>query len=191
MEKHRTLYIVLLLIICIAGGFIGYGVGLRNIRNNPVSYNNKINNKENESESEKVSQNDIKITPSTKMVYEYYYPKSGISKVNEEEPPYFMIGLSLNDMKRLYSTWDILSFSKAEVDMRKTMSGTDDQWYIIGEKDGYITIYYDDGNNENSIKEITDIDTNGFSEDEKEQLKKGIRVQGEDALNRALENYSS
>ncbi|MCI1960070.1 MAG: BofC C-terminal domain-containing protein [Clostridia bacterium] len=191
MEKHRTLYIVLLLIICIAGGFIGYGIGLRNIRNNPVSYNNKINNKENESESEKVSQNDIKITPSTKMVYEYYYPESGISKVNEEEPPYFMIGLSLNDMKRLYSTWDILSFSKAEVDMRKTMSGTDDQWYIIGEKDGYITIYYDDGNNENSIKEITDIDTNGFSEDEKEQLKKGIRVQGEDALNRALENYSS
>lgn len=188
MEKHRTLYITILVIICVIAGFAGYAIGLTNVRNNPVSYDNK---NDNDNKSEAVSKNDVKITPSTKMIYEYYYPDSGISKVNEGEPPYFMVGLSLSDLKRLYSTWDILSFSEAEVEMRKTMSGKDEQWYIIGEKDGYITVYYDDGDNGNSIKEITDIDTNGFSDDEKEQLKKGIKVQGEDALNRALENYSS
>lgn len=185
MNRRKIGYRIFLIIICILSGACGYIAGHTGIKKDlPENDASNI-------ESTAVSQSNAKITPSTKMVYEYYYPQTGKTNVNEDVPPYFMVGLTLSDMKRLYSDWEILSFAQNEVDMRKTINGSDEQKYIIGEKDGFITIYYDDGDSGMEIKEVTDIDTNGFSNEEKERLKAGIRVQGDDELNRALENYTS
>ena len=125
------------------------------------------------------------------MVYQYYYADEGSTKVTEDEPPYFMLGLTFDDMVKYYTNWDIISFSPQEVVMRKTVYGKDSQRYIVCEKDGYITVYYEENGVKSAIKEITSIDTNGLSDIEKERLKKGFSVVGDYSLNRVLENYSS
>ena len=75
--------------------------------------------------------------------------------------------------------------------MKKKISGPSNQRYIIGEEDGYIAVFYDLGDNERMLKEVTDKPLSAFSETERDILTEGIRVTGNDKLYRALENYSS
>lgn len=132
-----------------------------------------------------------KITPSTKMVYQYYYTEDGVTEVEEDIPPYFMLDLTLSDVSKYYTTWDIVSFSPKEVVMRKTIVGQSQQRYVVGQKDGYVAVYYEEEKDGISLKEITGISVDGLSEDEKLRLNQGIKVMGNEALARTLENYSS
>lgn len=132
-----------------------------------------------------------KITPSTKMVYQYYYTEDGVTEVQEDEPPYFMLDLTLSDISKYYTAWDIVSFSPKEVVLRKTIVGESQQRYVVGQKDGYVAVYYEEEQDGISLKEITGIPVDGLSEDEKIRLNQGIKITGDEALARTLENYSS
>ena len=189
MLNKKYFFIILTAFLCILSCTSGYFIGLNHIRNTiktPMS-EEAIEEKEDVPVLSAVNE----ITPSTKMVYEYYYIDEGTTKISEETPPYFMLGLTFNDVVKYYTNWDVVSFSPKEVNMRKTVYGSDTQKYIVGEKDGYITVFYEENGIRSDIKEITSINTNGLDSTEKEKLKKGISVIGDYALNRILENYSS
>jgi len=132
-----------------------------------------------------------KITPSTKIVYRYYYTDDQVMEEQEEVPPYFLLDLTLEDMLKYYSTWEIVSFSAKEVIMQKTVYGPSHQRYVVGEKDGYIAVFYEEEIEGISLKEVTEIPINGLSEEDLFRLSEGIKVIGKDALARTLENYSS
>ncbi len=132
-----------------------------------------------------------KILPTTKIVYEYYYLDDNIIQKEEGVPLHFLLGLTFNDLKELYPDWSILSFSEKEVVMRKTVNEESDQHYIVGQKDGYITIFYEEEKDGTNIHEITNIPIDGLSETEKVLLNDGIYVTGEENLARILEDYGS
>ena len=75
--------------------------------------------------------------------------------------------------------------------MQKTVIGSSNQRYVIGEKEGYVAVFYEEEQQGISLKEVTDIPIDGLSEDEKLRLGEGIKVLGKEALDRTLENYSS
>ena len=191
MNRNRLIIISITAVLCISFGIVGYYTALNRVKHNYSLYENNNITEETNNEDARVSSTDNKINPSTKMVYQYYYADEGTTKVSEDVPPYFMLGLTLDDMVKYYTNWDIVSFSPQEVVMRKTVYGDDSQSYFVCEKDGYITVYYEENGEKSSIKEITSIDTNGLSDEEKERLKKGFSVVGDYSLNRVLENYSS
>ena len=60
-----------------------------------------------------------KITPSTKLVYEYYYPITGEKETKEETAPYFMVDLTFDDLQKYYSDWQVTYFSANKVVMQK------------------------------------------------------------------------
>ncbi len=193
MNRNKLIIISITAVLCVVCGVAGYYTALNHVRNNYslLSDNSTAEEENINIEDATVLATDNKINPSTKMVYQYYYADEGSTKVTEDEPPYFMLGLTFDDMVKYYTNWDIISFSPQEVVMRKTVYGKDSQRYIVCEKDGYITVYYEENGVKSAIKEITSIDTNGLSDIEKERLKKGFSVVGDYSLNRVLENYSS
>ena len=132
-----------------------------------------------------------KIMPSTKLVYEYYYPITGETETKEETAPYFMVDLTFDDLQKYYSDWQVTYFSADKVVMQKKVYDEREQRYIIGEKDGYITVFYEENGEKNGIKEITSININGFSDEEKEKIKAEFSVSGDYDLNRVLESYGS
>ena len=178
-------YIWLVVALCFVSAFLGYGVCRR------MYSDNKSINEEIEDDVVALAPQFQKINPSTKMVYEYYYPEDNVTEVYEDSPPYFLIDYTFEDLKRLYPNWTIASFSDKEVVMKKKIAGPSNQRYIIGEEDGYIAVFYDLGDNERMLKEVTDKPLSAFSETERDILTEGIRVTGNDKLYRALENYSS
>lgn len=132
-----------------------------------------------------------KITPSTKMVYRYYYVDDDITEEQEDVPPYFMIDLTLDDMIKYYQDWDIVSFSGKEVIMQKTVAGKSNQRYVVGEHDGYVAVFYEEEKDGISLHEVTDTPVSSLTHEEQVRLTDGISVVGENNLIKVLEDYGS
>ena len=83
------------------------------------------------------------------------------------------------------------SFSEKEVVLQKVIEGESTQHYIIGEYDGYIAVFYEKEINGTKLKELTDIPLESLTEEEQEQIKKGIKITGKEELMKFLESYDS
>ncbi len=132
-----------------------------------------------------------RITSSTKLVYEYYYEGDGQVRREEETAPYFLIDMTRQDIEEKYPDWQLQSFSKSEVVMRKNIPGKMEERYIIREYDGYVAVFYEQPKDGVILKEITDTPISSLTEEEQNKLKIGITILGEEALMNALEDYES
>ena len=132
-----------------------------------------------------------KITPSTKLVYEYYYPITGEKETKEETAPYFMVDLTFDDLQKYYSDWQVTYFSADKVVMQKKVYDEKGQKYIIGEKDGKLTVFWETDTDGEIIKEVTDIYVSSLPAEEQEKIRKGIEVIGEESLINILQDYGS
>ncbi len=132
-----------------------------------------------------------RITPSTKMVYEYYYTEDGVTQTLEDVPPYFLLDMTLEDMKKVYTDWQIISFSSKEVVMRKTLEAKSNEQYIIGEKNGYVAVFYKEPQHGIILHEITNTPLSALPLEERERLLEGISVTGDENLYKILSDYTS
>ncbi|MPN34162.1 hypothetical protein SDC9_181655 [bioreactor metagenome] len=132
-----------------------------------------------------------KITGSTKMVYQYYYSEDGNTVEQEDVPPYFLIGMTFSDMKDYYPNWQIVYFSEDKVVMRKEVSLETDENYMVGNMDGYVAVFYDNGDYGMSLKTVTETPLSALTKEERQRLDEGIFVSGEEGLARILESYES
>lgn len=132
-----------------------------------------------------------RITPSTKMVYEYYYTEDGVTQTLEDVPPYFLLDMTLEDMKKVYTDWQIVSFSSKEVVMRKTVEAKSNEQYIIGEQNGYVAVFYKEPQHGIILHEITNTPLSALPLEERERLQEGISVIGDENLSKILSDYTS
>ncbi len=198
MEKERIwIWMVLIALAMILGGTAGYlWVGQKVVEEQevmPLEVTTEEETKE-ELPSEPATVVDTQeetITPSTKMVYQYYYPSDDVTETAEEVPPYFLVGLTRSDMETIYQEWELLSFSPKEVVLRRTVEGNSHERYIVGVKNGYVAVFYEEEQNGVSLKEQTNIPVSSLDEEEQKRLAEGILVVGKDRLAQVLQDYGS
>ena len=198
MEKERIwIWMVLIALAMILGGTAGYlWVGQKVVEEQEVMSLEVTTEEETKEElpSEPATVVDTQeetITPSTKMVYQYYYPSDDVTETAEEVPPYFLVGLTRSDMETIYQEWELLSFSPKEVVLRRTVEGNSHERYIVGVKNGYVAVFYEEEQNGVSLKEQTNIPVSSLDEEEQKRLAEGILVVGKDRLAQVLQDYGS
>lgn len=193
MKNIYILFFSILLIITITSlsFYMGYSFyDTKNIEKKPI-YTNEQNIKEDSENIPASKVSEAKITPSTKMVYQYYYEEDGKTEVLEEEPPYFLLDMTRQEIENDFNDWKVESFSNKEVIMKKTIKGKSNQHYILGEYNGFVAVFYEKEINGNNLKEITDTPLESLSEEDRKRLKEGIAIDGDDNLIKALENIES
>ncbi len=132
-----------------------------------------------------------KITPSTKLVYEYYYEADDQLVIEEEEPPYFLLNMTRDDLQSKFPEWQIQSFSSQEVVVRTYVRGQSPNRYRIGIHNGYVAVFYEDPVEGIYLKDITETPVASLTQEEQEELTGGVAVLGDDELLRLLEDYTS
>ena len=126
------------------------------------------------------------ITNETKLIYEYYYKKDGITVTKEEEAPPFLAGKTQKELAETLTGWELISFSPKKAIIRKTLDLSSEN-YIVTIYNGYVAVFYGGM----VLKEITRKPVEAFNEAEAEKLKEGISVTGNDALFNLLQDYGS
>ena len=193
----KKIYILIFFIIIVFVSIISIGIGYSMYNTNEqeaqnIEYNEDINSDFFQAQQKPVDNITVaKITPSTKMTYEYFYKSDKITETVEDVPPYFLIDLTRTDLEDNFKEWQVKSFSEKEVVLQKVIEGESTQHYIIGEYDGYIAVFYEKEINGTKLKELTDIPLESLTEEEQEQIKKGIKITGKEELMKFLESYDS
>ncbi|MDR3091477.1 MAG: hypothetical protein LBU36_04665 [Clostridiales bacterium] len=127
------------------------------------------------------------LSPGARISYEYAWPDGRLSR-EETEAPYFLIGKNRSQLAAVYPRWEVREFTPKSVVLRRRVV-PEAQGYIIGERDGFIAVFYDD--EARNLAELTDISTAALSPEEKERLREGVKAVGEAELGRFLEAYGS
>lgn len=135
------------------------------------------------------SNEEEKISPNCLFIFKTYYKKCEHIKVEKEEAQEVMVNKTREDLQNIYKNWDIVTFRNNEVLFYKEEEGICNEHYILKELEGYIAIYSIDENEKQILKETTGILTMYLPEEDMERLKEGIRVNGTEGLNQALEDY--
>ena len=193
----KKIYILIFFIIIVFVSIISIGIGYSMYNTNEqeaqnIEYNEDINSDFFQVQQKPVDNITVaKITPSTKMTYEYFYKSDKITETVEDVPPYFLIDLTRTDLEDNFKEWQVKSFSEKEVVLQKVIEGESTQHYIIGEYDGYIAVFYEKEINGTKLKELTDIPLESLTEEEQEQIKNGIKITGKEELMKFLESYDS
>lgn len=132
-----------------------------------------------------------RITSSTKLIYEYYYTDNSEVKREEVIAPYFLVDMSLEDIKQRFPDWQLQSFSEKEVIMRKSINKKEQERYIIGIHEGYVAVFFEEPVNGQTLRELTNTPIESLSPGDRAKLKAGITITGAKALISALEDYES
>ena len=125
------------------------------------------------------------------LVFEYRNRDNGSVTVEEKALPYFLAGKGIEDLSAVFSGWQIENYNEHGALLKKDIARPTAQYYIVKAKDGFIAVFYDESIDGSKLKEITDTPVTSLPETERVRLNSGIRVQGEAALMRLLEDLSS
>ena len=131
------------------------------------------------------------INASTKMVYQYFYSKDKVTKETIEMAPVFLQGLNMEQLQSIYHGWQMILFSPEKVIIRCNIDALSSETYIIGESDGFLAVFYEDGQKGLHLKEKTELPISTLPEEDRMLVKEGIVVTGEENLARFLSDFMS
>lgn len=127
----------------------------------------------------------------TEMIYQYFYTNDRVTKEQKEQAPLFLQGLDREALASVYNGWQMVLFSPEKVILRCQIEGKSSESYILGEDDGYLAVFYEDGQKALHLQERTDIPLTALPEGEALQIREGLRVTGEENLAKLLADFMS
>lgn len=187
------LIIVLIIIGCVAGIYIFKNTEKQDellaSRNKKYDFN-KINNNIIKSENTiSVDSKDDKTGVTTKIIKKIYHQACNHlveeeSKIEEE-----YINLNEEEFKKRYSEWEIQKFTPKEVIIYKEIPDFCDEHYILKDVNGYISIYKSDMLGNETLYLDTDIWIAYLSEQDINDIEKGLKVYTTKELNKLIEDF--
>lgn len=140
---------------------------------------------------ESSGKNEIKVSPNAIFTLEKIYNLCGYTDVQENIVPYDIVNLTKEEIQEKYPEWTIRSFSEDQIIMYKIVNEKCDEHYVVKEKEGFLAIYIEGENGELTLSELTDISTEYLTDDDKKDLEVGIKIHGDETLEKLLEDYNS
>lgn len=131
----------------------------------------------------------FKISPNTKIVFETFYKKCNHKFTVEQITPNELVNLNEEELKTKYKDYDIKLFSVEKVILYKEIDEYCGSHFALRESEGVIAVYKINNNGKEEIMDLTDISVQYLPETDKLNLKTGIKIYGEENLDKALEDF--
>lgn len=149
---------------------------------------NELNNNENTDILE-TNSSEEKISPNCLITLKKHYNKCGHTTKEYVDVSSDLVNKTKNDLQNKYEGWEIEKFSPTEISLYKEFDGECGEHYILKEDNGKIVIYRINEEGEEEIYETTEIAVDYLTEDDKENIKNGIKVNGQEELNQLIEDF--
>ena len=132
---------------------------------------------------------DQKTSPNCVLTLKIYYNNCGHLIEKKENIKETEVNMTEEELKEQFSEWEIQKFTPTEIVMYKEVNEFCNEHYLLKEKDGYISIYSLDENNNEKFIETTDISIEYLTEKDLENIEKGITIYTKKELNRTIEDF--
>lgn len=193
-----TIIFIVNMVIAVCIGWYIYKINnIDEINNTQIAKNSNVKIQDECTEFSKVYEtatmqanaNEEKVTPKTKLIIQKNYKGCKHTITDDVELPKEMVNKTKKEIEEYYGNWKLEEFSKSNIILSKEFEGICNEHYILKSENGYVVIYtISEDDNENYLKE-TQISTQFLSEEDLENLQKGIAIVGNDELQKALEDF--
>lgn len=192
--KKTYIFILIAIAVIIAGVLIGLFIGNRSKTSDlepkqETKLAENTQNLKNEIEIVTTSNMEIKTSPNCLFVFRTNYKGCKHTVVERNEIPEECVNKTEEDLQEKYRDWKIEEFTSLMVSFYKDEEGICLEHYILKDDNGYVAVYQIDSFGKETLKEKTEIVTLYLPETDKLRLKEGIKVNGKEELNAAIEDY--
>lgn len=147
---------------------------------------NELNKLDNSLET---NSNEEKISPNCLVILKRHYDKCGHTTNEYIDIQENLVNKTQDELEEKYPNWEVEKFSSGEIILYKEYTGICDEHYILRQKDGKIVIYKIDENGQEKLYETTEIAIDYLTDEDKENIKNGIKVNGKEELNQLIEDF--
>lgn len=196
MKKFTfILYIISIIILGVLGAWIGtymYKINSLGSLESPILEGMESKNLEEELALIANESEDI-ISPNATLILKTSYKKCGheIQETMQVDSKY--VNMNKEEFEREFlkdnENFIIENFSSKEVVVLKEIDTNCNEHYLLKENNGLVVIYKYDINGNKKEYQTTNIGIEYLTDKDKEELKEGIEVTGENELNSRLEDY--
>lgn len=186
-------------ITIIAGILLALGLGMYTYKKGGISNNNitqtKVLADKNESvlnleyNTVQTANIEVKLSPKAKITEKTYYKDCDHLIKKEIDVPEELVNATEKEVSEKYIGWKMEKFIATDVVVYKELTGFCDEHFVIKEKDGVVAIYTENSEGIQEWKEDTDIVTKYLPDEDLENIKSGVKVQGFKNLYNFLEDY--
>jgi hypothetical protein len=127
------------------------------------------------------------VSTDTVVKYIYTYTEDNEEVFFEEKAPEYIIGLTAEQIQNTLRDYELCDFTENRLVLKKEIEGRSNAHYSIGEKDGYVAVFFESG----ILKEKTATPIDGLDPEIKAKISKGISIDGVENLARCLEDIES
>ena len=140
---------------------------------------------------------EVRIGPGTQVVYRVRYAESGRLVTEVHSAPREMLNLTEGAVRRLYPQYTVTEFTAARVVLSMAVEGSDPEGFAeerriyrtISLQDGYVAIFAGKWRPGAPLLRVTSISARHLPLRERELLRKGIEVKGDEEVAQYLEGY--
>ncbi len=130
-----------------------------------------------------------KISPNASITLKTYYQQCGHTSSEYKTVPEELVNKTRNELEELYTGWDVQKFTDTDIVLEKEEVGSCGEHYIVRDKEGKVVIYEIQDDESEKEYEETDIYTEYLTETDKNNIQKGIYVNGKQNLNQLIEDF--
>lgn len=179
MKKTALIWLVVTVVICTA---VGAGIWIYSFKGS--TDNNSIFTGET---MEVKADTSSLVNKNTVLTFVSSY-EDGFSDTREIVAPEYMYGWTREKVKSAYPSWQMNEFSPTRIVLNKQESGRSSQHYVLGEKDGYVAVYYKDSG---LLKEVTSTPVASLNAEEIKIITGGKEIDGDKYLYLCLQDLES
>ncbi len=195
--NHKVIICIMLVLIfasCIGIGIYIYKINeISNTKTERIAEvsNQKITDECTKEGEEIVEANwtQKKVSPNATFIYKTTYKKCGHSFKKYDVAPQVAINKTKEEIEKMYDNWEIESFSNEEIVFKKQENGICKEHYVVRDEEGQIVIKTLDEDGNETILERTGIIVRYLPQNDRQDIEKGVFINGHEELNKYLENF--
>lgn len=162
---------------------------VKNVQANQNALGNQGN--ETEKETQTVTATPKKISPYATLKIEKFFKGCGHTTVNTMEIPKELVNMTEEELQAKYEKWEIRKFEEREIELYREIDANCSDHFVVKEENGKVVVYTQISNNNMQLKEKTDIDFESLREEDKELIREGVEIYGQEELSSFIEDFES
>ena len=155
------------------------------------SQKNVDNGDENDANVEAVMSAEKKISPYAMLTIEKYYKGCAHTTLDTLEVPKELVNMTKEDLQNKYEKWKIKKFNSDEIHLYREIDANCSSHFVVKEEAGKVAVFAQITDKNMQLKQTTNIDFESLREEDKDLIREGIKLYGEEELSSFIEDFES
>lgn len=132
-----------------------------------------------------------KISPYASLTIEKFFRNCGHTTLDTIDIPKELVNMTEEELQAKYEKWEILKFEERDLHLYREIEANCSSHFVVKEINGKVAVFSQLTDKNMQYIEDTNIDFENLREEDKELIKEGVEIYGQEELSSFIEDFNS